>query len=367
MKNKYIWLVLALVSIPSFSCAEIIPFSDDAWEFGGEEVRIEKIDGLETLFVKNGRAMLTDVVFQNGILEFDIMNDGSRGFSGIYWRMTDPGNGENFYIRPHQAGNEDANQYVPIFNGIGAWQMYFGPSYSTTVNYRVNEWIHIKIVVSGNQADVYIDSDEPVLHIGNLKHENIMGAIGVGSGFAPSYFANFSYEKMDKPELVGSPAEMKTAPEGLITNWQISESFAEAVLIGNTLPDLLVEKEKWHKLEVEDWGFANLSRIRAKTNESNTVLAKITLSTKNATVKNISFGFSDRVKVYLNGNLLYTGNNTYKTRDYRFLGTIGLFDELPLNLRKGENELIFAVSESFGGWGIMAAMENLEGMIINHK
>jgi hypothetical protein len=159
---------------------------------------------------------------------------------------------------------------------------------------------------------------------------------------------------------------MKATPEGLITSWQISESFGEDELTGNTLPDLPVAQGKWHRLEVEDWGFANLSRIQAKTDESNTALAKITLSARQATTKNISFGYSDRVKVYLNGYLLYTGNNGYMSRDYRFLGTIGLFDEVPLNLKKGENELIFAVSESFGGWGIMATMKNRDGVVLSH-
>ena len=364
MEKKYIWLYLALVSISSICVAETIPFSDDAWEFSGKEIRVETVGGQEALFVKNGRAMLKDVVFQNGTLEFDILNDGSRGFSGVYWHMSDPGNGENFYVRPHQTGNEDANQYQPIFNGIGAWQMYFGPSYSTPITYKVNEWIHIKIVVSGNRADVYIDSDEPVLHIGELKHQNVMGAIGIGSGFAPSYFANFAYKKEDKPDLVGSSAEMKLSPQGLITSWQISEAFAETELTGNTLPDLPVAKGQWNKLDVEDWGFANLSRIQAKTDSSNTVLAKIMLNAEKAIIKSIKFGYSDRVKVYLNGRPLYTGNNGYMTRDYRYLGTIGLFDELSLNLRKGENELIFAVSESFGGWGLMAAMESREGVVI---
>lgn len=68
----------------------------------------------------------------------------------------------------------------------------------------------------------------------------------------------------------------------------------------------------------------------------------------------VSFGYSDRVRVYLKGRPLYRGDNGYRSRDYRYLGTIGLFDELVLPLRAGRNELTFAVSESFGGWGILA-------------
>ena len=66
----------------------------------------------------------------------------------------------------------------------------------------------------------------------------------------------------------------------------------------------------------------------------------------------------------MNGALLYSGDNTYRSRDYHYLGTIGLFDEVPLNLRAGDNELVFAVSESFGGWAIMAAIKDQEGLEI---
>ena len=75
-----------------------------------------------------------------------------------------------------------------------------------------------------------------------------------------------------------------------------------------------------------------------------------------ATVREMSFGFSDRVRVYLNGRLLYAGNDGYTTRDYRFLGSVGLFDTVALPLQKGDNELAFAVSENFGGWAVVAAI-----------
>ena len=70
------------------------------------------------------------------------------------------------------------------------------------------------------------------------------------------------------------------------------------------------------------------------------------------------------LRLFLNGRLLYTGNNGYRTRDYRYLGTIGYFDAVTLPLEKGSNELWFAVSESFGGWGVQAAFEDTGGITI---
>ena len=64
------------------------------------------------------------------------------------------------------------------------------------------------------------------------------------------------------------------------------------------------------------------------------------------------------------GRLLYRGDDTYLSRDYRFLGSIGYFDALYLPLIQGENELLLAVSEDLGGWGVQAKLENLAGLTL---
>jgi hypothetical protein len=46
----------------------------------------------------------------------------------------------------------------------------------------------------------------------------------------------------------------------------------------------------------------------------------------------------------------------FLSSDRSFLGTVGLFDELILPLKRGDNELWFAVSEGFGGWAVVAQL-----------
>ena len=70
----------------------------------------------------------------------------------------------------------------------------------------------------------------------------------------------------------------------------------------------------------------------------------------------LALGYSDVAAVFVNDTLIYKGNNTYQSRDYRYLGTIGLFDRVALPLQAGENEVWIAVSEAFGGWGILATI-----------
>ena len=345
--------------------AEEVPFAGDGWEITAEEHRFEEVKGEAALFLKNGSALVRDGVFRNGVIEFDILTAGERGFSGVYFRISEGNNAEHFYIRPHQSGQVDANQYTPVFNGVPGWQMYFGPRFSVPFDYKFGEWMHIKIVISGAKADIYIDSDQPLLHV-TLKQPDRAGGVGISSNFGPVWFANFRYEEIENPEITGTAAGDDLVPgPGALLNWQVSSAISETVLDGAmTLPEEATGDLSWQNLEVEDNGYANLARVQGLAEGANTALAKINIRAGADTTRAIRFGYSDRVKVFLNGALIYSGDNTYRTRDYRYLGTIGLFDEVALALREGDNELIFAVSESFGGWAIMAAIEDREGLEI---
>ena len=96
----------------------------------------------------------------------------------------------------------------------------------------------------------------------------------------------------------------------------------------------------------------------------NTRFARLVIDSDQRQSKLLSFGYSDAAKVFVNGVLQYSGDNTYMSRDYRYLGTIGLFDAIVLPLEAGENEVLIAVSEAFGGWGVMAEFADLEGIEI---
>ncbi|HEV8270685.1 MAG TPA: hypothetical protein VGQ04_05225, partial [Chitinophagaceae bacterium] len=151
-------------------------------------------------------------------------------------------------------------------------------------------------------------------------------------------------------------------PANSIMQWQVSNSFKEEVLKDKNMLDAsLVKKLSWKKLSIENGGFANLARLYPVT-DSNTVLAKITVVSDKDQLKKLDIGYSDRVKAFCNGQAIYSGNNSFRTRDYRYLGTIGYFDAIYLSLKKGENTIILAVSETFGGWGVMGKWENMEGI-----
>lgn len=360
-------VLVAAASTTTTAAAEAVPMDSPRWKLEAQEAVVEEHLGRQCLRLRGGWALLEDVEMLDGIIEYDIAIPTKRGFSGASWRIQDQGNMEQFYMRHYQSGNPDANQYTPIFNGLSAWQLYHGPGYGAAVVYEFEAWIPVRIVISGNQAEVYIkDMERPALFADDLKRKPKAGPIALTSAnFAAAHFSNFRYRVIKRPELKGTPPEKRPVPDGAVMRWEISSTFDEKLISEqHILTSELVGGLDWDQLSCEPTGLANISRLRSLSQGHNTALARISITSLGESSAELSFGYSDRARVYLNGNLLYQGNNGFRTRDYRYLGTIGLFDSVLLPLRKGENELVLAVSESFGGWGLVAALEAEDGVTL---
>ena len=122
------------------------------------------------------------------------------------------------------------------------------------------------------------------------------------------------------------------------------------------------EKLIWATHSSEVSGTINLAKFILPSDTAKTIVAKILIHSETEQVKILSFGFSDFVTVYHNDKALFSGSDNFISRDYRFLGTIGFFDMVFLPLKKGLNELWFVVSENFGGWGVKAKFESMDGI-----
>lgn len=345
---------------PIFAVAEVIPFDDERWQIYGEDSAVKLYEGKKVLFVSEGGASLNDIDFQDGIIEVDILfPDDSRGFSGVTWRMQDDDSYEHFYIRPHLNNKDDSTQYTPVFRGDTGWQLYTGSHYGVPAIIKYKQWMHLKIVVSGDQAEVYLDSEEPLFFINDLKTNFKLGAIGVSTTFAPTYYANFSYEKINQPSLKGRVSTPENYPTDLITKFSISE----VVLDGHVNPQSYTGS--WTEQIVETTGAINISRYRDRQENYNTVLLRLIVNSELDQLKKFSYGFSDDVVVFADGIPIAGGTNIYQSRDYRYLGSIGLFDDVYFQLKRGKNIFHFAVKENFGGWGFMGKFEDMKGISLN--
>ena len=379
MKSCFLKLQILLLFclIGQVFYAQIIPFNDERWTFEGRSKIIENFQGKNSVYIQGGIFYLKGEEFRNGIIEFDMYLSERVSFAGVVFRIQDMFNFEEIYFRGHHSGHPDAYQYTPVFNGSSGWQIYHdlytnvndglmswklkGESmgFNGILNFDFNRWMHVKLVVSGIQAEMYFDNEEtPSVFIKDLKMGEQTGSVGLRCNAGPVHFADFSFQKMDGPKLTQSASTFETPPN-TIENWQISNAFAEKEINAKTAIDpTFVHNLKWQNLETDHSGLANISRIIMPNRNDNTVLAKLVINSEIDQIKRLDMGYSDRVRAYCNGQIIYSGNNGFRTRDYRYLGTIGYFDAVYLPLKKGENTIILAISESFGGWAIQGKLED---------
>ena len=383
MKSKYLKLsaLLFCYFISQFISAQVIPFNDARWTFEGNSKIIENFQGKNSVYIRNGIFYLKGEEFKNGIIEFDIFLTERVSFAGVVFRIQDLYNFEEIYFRGHHSGHPDAYQYTPVYNGLSGWQIYHdlhtnvndglmswklkdkSMGFNGVLEFDFDRWMHVKLVVSGTEAEMYFDGEEtPSVYIKDLKHGEQTGSIGLRCNAGPAHFANFSFQKIENPKLTGKKTAFETPPN-TIEKWQISNAFVEHTIVDQkTIDQSFLDNLKWQELKSEHTGLANISKVILPKGEDDTVLAKVEIASESNQIKRLDIGYSDRVRVYCNGQIIYSGNNGFRTRDYRYLGTIGYFDAVYLPLNKGENTIVLAVSESFGGWALQGKFENTDGI-----
>jgi hypothetical protein len=221
--------------------------------------------------------------------------------------------------------------------------------------------------VEEDRAQVYLDHAETPQLSWHLTHPPREGGLRFSGGNNEAmHIANISIDRDTHEIRDFNPGEREPLA-GLVARWEVSDKFEESRLDDIAALTELIGSRRWGKeVMVEEGTAANISRevTRYNNQPGNTVFARLTINADVAATRLFEFGYSDRVVVLLNGQPIYRGNNNYRSRDYRYLGTIGLFDAIYLNLKKGENTLLMAVSEDFGGWLITGRFVNQEGLTI---
>ncbi len=365
------------------------PFDADKWDLVGNATTEEylgknalKLGAIKTgQMIGIGSATLKDNTFTTGIIEYDVAFDNTPAYAGLKFRIQPNQNHERFYMRAEESGKPDANQYMPVYNNIPSWQLYYGDAYGVPSSYDFNQWMHVKVVVAEKLADIYIkDMQTPALTV-QLKQSARPGTVGLWAlNFEKGdvHFANFSATPITNPSIIGTPKAEKQAQPGTIPVWSVSEVFDEKLLEGKTTLTQDFKryiKGKQHALKyillnAEASGITNLAQIQGIKKAQDTVFTKAVINSETAQIKKLEFGFSDKVKVYLNDQLLFAGSDAERSRDFSFLGTVGFYDALYLPLKKGQNELLFAVTESVenpNGWAVQGRFENMQGITFKRK
>jgi len=353
-------LAAAVLASPSLAADEqtaIIGFESGEWTISAGRI----VDHLGRKALA-GSAFLRDVEFTDGVIEVDMAMDGRRCFPGIIFRAESEADTEVFYVRPHRSKNySHALQYTPRFRGVSGWQLYSGPGFTAGADIPLDRWVHVRLEIQGTRARIYFDDSEtPSLVVGDLKRGTADGFIGVsGPPDGRVHFSNFRFSPDEVLDF--GPSAVRALSRASISDWDISQPIPPRKINRDLSPQAQDLGEiEWRRVTADRSGLVDVARFLDHTPQLPLcVIARTTITTERAERQKLLFGYSDEISVFLNGELLFRGDSTFRVRDSEFMGVVGLNDAVVLDLNKGENELLFVVTESFGGWGFMAGTESL--------
>jgi hypothetical protein len=357
-----------LTFILLLALAETQPIAFDAsrWTLVGHGATTMTYLERPSLFIDNGVALLRDSSFGDGTIEFDVALHGHASFAGVAFRALSADDYELVYLRPHLSRRPDAVQYTPIYNGAEAWQLYSGPGYTAEAELPLNRWLHVKLSVSGYTARLFVDgAASPQLTVTSLKRPWTRGMIGLWGSLGGANFSNVIVSPDDTSAPAMRPAESSPSADTL-TKWELSPAFETTAVKDDVLPDrATLPASAWTRVTAESSGLVNVAEYRRRTRTSASslalVFARSIITASRAEQRKLVFAYSDRVHIFLNGRLLFAGDNVFQSRDPSFLGVASLGpDAIYVELRPGPNEIVFAVSEKFGGWGFAARLEPLQ-------
>lgn len=361
-----------------------IPMEPAYWKYDTARTEFVSYKNAKAVKGKNGQGyqiFLKDYTFGNGTIEFDVELSGA-GFPGINFRMSsDDKNGENFYIRsfgPVQPEIRTTLQYAALIDGMSIWDLT--DEYQSGAVIFQEKWNHVKLVISGKQMRAYVnDMRKPALVVpelegrrdsggisltGNVIYANLVIKPGATEGLSPKagYNSTSNDTRYLRNWLVSSPHDFPFGKEVILP---LPSMYG--TLRATELPD---STTKWSEIHAESRGIINLNRIYGHKEKDARRFAWIKTTIESDTVQDrtLSFGFSDEVWVFLNGQILYVDKNYFGTPEQKSKGRCTIENtSFKLPLKEGKNEIMIGLANYFYGWGIIARLDDTEGIHLQSK
>ena len=353
-----------------------VPLSPEAWT-ATDSIRSVSYLGRPALYINRGVALVRGGSMENGTLDLDVAASDTTNFLGVAFRAAAPRFSNVLFLRPGASGTEEAVQYGPAFNSVGvAWQVYHGEGANAVAVVPRNRWIHVRIELDGPVARLYVDTaTAPTLVVPRLVTSGGAG-LGVWAGAfgRGAYFSNIRYAAAP-----GSSAESPApaTPAGTVLGWELSSAIEAADFTPAALPDL--SRLTWQRVEAEPAGFVLINRYReapvggvprdtagavlidsvmtGKIAGSRIVYARATITAAHDETRRMQYAYSNGVVIYLNGRPLAFAMNPGGLRSN--LGVMAKAgDAVYLPLRRGRNQIVFAVIECTGGWAFSARLDS---------
>ncbi|MGE0552642.1 MAG: hypothetical protein AB7R55_04345 [Gemmatimonadales bacterium] len=367
------WLLAAGALVSGGATGDTLRVDDQRCQVQGDVERVER-RGRRAFRLSTGVATRRDVAFQDGTVEFDLEMSGERSFVYLRIRMASDREYEELDLRPHKGSLPDAIQYAPVYRGVSGWQLYHGAGFTAAAPMPTGGWVHVRLVVRGDRAALFLDgAAEPAMVVPRLARPSRSGQLSIRS-FVPDgargaetvLYSNIVVEPDVTPVDFGSyPVERESVP-GVVARWEISEAFANPEGHVTALPE--ADRGPWRAVAAEPSGLVVLDRHldRPEGARRAAVLARIYLESERSGVVRLNLGFSDAVTVFLGGRPIYSADAAYSQNFPRQDGLIGLFQFVVyVPVAPGRTEVVVAVTDVFGGWGLMGQLIESAGVLVS--
>jgi hypothetical protein len=345
-----------------------------AWELNDVGAEFTTYLGAKALHIDDkggdatGQNIITvkDLIFANGTIEYDLAFTPGTRFTAVHFRRKEQMNSEHFYVRGIWANDPNVNtaiQYAAILKGVNLWDV--SAAYQSNANLKAEGWNHIKLVVRDKQLLAYVnDMNTPALYVPQMDGDWASGALSFDG---TCYLANLMVTPDATPGLApGKGFDPLHNDARYLRNWQVTAP--QALPFGREpLPaDMPKDGASWAFVQAEHHGQVNLSRSFGQTakGDRRIVWLKTTIVAAKALTRRLDFGFSDEAYVYLNGKPLYSGKNLFNTPGMMApRGRMSIENvSFDLPLKEGSNEVMIGLTNFFFGWGLVARLEDGQGL-----
>jgi hypothetical protein len=340
--------------------------------------------GVPMLGVLNGIAVAEGVTMRDGTVQFEMR--GAPGLlAGIAFHMQSAADYEIVYFVADAGGEWRSAQYQPVFEGATTWQHYPDPTYLAELasGPRADGWTRVRLETAGARFRVWLgDGAAPVLDVPATQRPIAAGSVGIWSVSPRGNTAALAQGELAVRAFEMRPATGARLPKAravareprAIRDWQITGRLAapDSGTPLHSLPEsVLHAPAAWRPATPEPNGLVNLNRAIGNAGGPQTsnvfggsgrgmALAGTIVEATRVETRRLELGYSDEVSVFLDGVLLYSGDNALGAPGRALSGRSGrgrvVFENASIDvpLTPGLHELVLAVTDKAFGWGFKA-------------
>jgi hypothetical protein len=196
---------------------------------------------------------------------------------------------------------------------------------------------------------------------GNVIYANLVIKPGFTEDVSPlpGYNSAYNDTRYIKKWVVSTPIDFALGKE---VRMPLPGAYGK--IVASDLPD---STTKWSEVTAESRNIVNLTRKFGSVPDDGRRLVwlKTIIQSSKIQERELSLGFSDEVWVFINGQILHVDKNYFGTPSQKLSKGRCIIENtrIKLPLKEGQNEIMIGLANYFYGWGIIARLDDTDGII----